>query len=613
MNSMLVRFRNLNLALRLSLGLFLGHVAGGATLPPTSGPDASVSLTGSNAKAGDAISAVFSAGVLTVTGDSQGNTLTVSRDVAGAIFVNGGALPVTGGVPTIANTTLIRMLGLGGNDTLVVDHANGLMPPAHLLGGDGDDTLTGSANDDVLEGGAGNDTLLGRQGNDRLLGGAGNDILNGGTGSDEIVGDKGDDQIVWFPGDGSDRIEGDGGQDTLTFHAANIGEIIDLSANGKRLRFFRNIGNATLDCSGVERVIVRALGGADQVSINDLSGTDVRNVIVDLSGSVGGGDGQEDTIFVHGTEGKDQIAVAGSINGVDVLGLTAAVTVVGAEPGLDELVINARGGDDVVDASAVQAGAIDLSLNGGAGNDELIGGAGNDLLIGGPGSDVASGGAGDDTFAWNPGDGSDVFEGGVGYDALLCHGANVAEKVDITANGERMRFTRDVSNVAMDCGGIEEVRFHALGGADTITVNDLSGTSVTKVALHLAGPIGPGDSEADTVIVYGSNGDDVVIVAGDATGVSVQGLAAMVSIVGSESALDQLSVRMLAGEDVVEASALQAGVIQLTCDGGLGSDVLIGSAGPDVLIGGDGDDVLIGGPGVDVLDGGLGSNILLQD
>lgn len=614
MNSVFVSLRNLHPALGLTLGLCLGNVVWGAPSSSIEVSQNAVPVGPGASKAGsESVSAVFSGGILTVTGDSQGNTLTASRDATGTILVNGGAVPVTGGIPTIANTTLIRIVGLGGDDVLRVDGSD--LPPAHLLGGDGNDTLTGSANADVLEGGAGNDTLFGGPGDDRLLGGPGNDTLVGGMGSDEILGDKGDDQIIWNPGDGSDRIEGDAGKDTLTFNGANIGEIIDLSANGKRLRFFRNIANATLDCDGIERVIYRALGGADQVTVNDLIGTDVRNVTVDLSSSLGAGDGQGDTIFVNGTEGNDHIDVIGSANGVDVLGLTAVVTVVGAEPGLDELAINARGGNDVVDASAVQAGAIDLTLNGGTGDDELIGGAGNDLLIGGQGIDVAFGGAGDDTFAWNPGDGSDVFEGGVGYDALLFNGANIGEKVDISANGQRLRFSRDIASVMVDCGEIEEVRFHALGGADTITVNDLSGTGVGKVALDLAGATGPavGDTQADTIVVHGTNGDDVAIIAGDAAGVSVLGLAATVTITGNEPLLDQLVVRVFAGDDVVEASGLQAGAIQLTADGGLGGDILIGSAGADMLLGGEGDDVLLGGPGADVLDGGPGNNVVIQD
>jgi Ca2+-binding RTX toxin-like protein len=124
---------------------------------------------------------------------------------------------------------------------------------------------------------------------------------------------------------------------------------------------------------------------------------------------------------------------------------------------------------------------------------------------------------------------------------------------------------------------------------------------------------GAGDNQADIVVVNGSNGDDVVTIAGDAAGVSVLGLAASVNVAGSEQALDQLIIHMLAGDDVVDASALQAGAIQLTADGGLGADILIGSAGADVLLGSDGDDVLLGGPGVDVLDGGPGANIIIQD
>ena len=114
------------------------------------------------------------------------------------------------------------------------------------------------------------------------------------------------------------------------------------------------------------------------------------------------------------------------------------------------------------------------------------------------------------------------------------------------------------------------------------------------------------------MIVQGTNGDDVDLVVGDATGVTVLGLAAQVNITGSEAANDRLTINALAGDDVVEASGLAAGAIQLTADGGDGDDVLIGSDGNDVLLGGAGDDVLLGGPGIDVLDGGDGDDIEIQ-
>jgi len=562
----------------------------------------------------ESISAVFAGGILTITGDDQDNALTASRDSAGTILVNGGVIPVTGGVPTVTNTTLIRILGLGGNDVILVDDTNGPMPPSNLFGGEGDDTLTGSANADVLDGGPGNDTLFGRDGNDRLIGGPGNDILNGGRGDDELLGGEGDDQIIWNPGDGSDVVEGEDGQDVLIFNGSNAKEHVDLSANGQRLRFFRDVANITMDCDGIESVIFNALGGADQVTVNDLTGTQVTNVVVDLLASSGSGDKEGDVVLVNGTQTNDNITVTGSTNGVTVLGLTATVTVIGGEQSVDELVINALAGTDIVDASGVQAGAIDLTLNGGDGDDMLIGGEGNDLLIGGRGNDAMFGGAGDDTFVWNPGDGSDVIEGQAGEDTMLFNGANIAEKIDISANGQRLRFSRDIANITMDCNGVEVIQFNALGGADTITVNDLSGTGVEQVNLNLATPpdSGTGDGAADTVVVTGTTGSDVVIVTGTPAGVSVLGLSAIVSIVGTEPTLDRLMILLLDGDDVLEASSLQDGVIALTVDGGPGDDVIVGSSGADVLLGGEGDDVLEGGPGLDTLDGGPGNNTLIQ-
>src|SRR5207302_3064633 len=136
-------------------------------------------------------------------------------------------------------------------------------------------------------------------------------------------------------------------------------------------------------------------------------------------------------------------------------------------------------------ASALPAGVVKLTVDGGAGNDSivgsagddmLLGGDGNDTIVGGRGSDVALMGAGDDTFVWNPGDGSDTVEGQAGNDTMLFNGANIAEKIDVSASGPRVRFTRDVANIVMDLNGVEGINFNALGGADTITVNDLSGT-----------------------------------------------------------------------------------------------------------------------------------------
>ena len=62
-------------------------------------------------------------GVLSETGDNLGNTITTSRDAAGQIFVNGGAVSIDGGQPTFANTTEIEVSGGNGNDTISLDNA----------------------------------------------------------------------------------------------------------------------------------------------------------------------------------------------------------------------------------------------------------------------------------------------------------------------------------------------------------------------------------------------------------------------------------------------------------------------------------------------------------
>jgi Ca2+-binding RTX toxin-like protein len=221
-------------------------------------------------------------------------------------------------------------------------------------------------------------------------------------------------------------------------------------------------------------------------------------------------------------------------------------------------------------------------------------------------------GAGDDTFVWNPGDDNDTLEGQVGFDAMAFNGANVAENIDISANGGRVIFFRNVASVTMDLNDVEGIDFNALGGADNVAVGDLSGTDVTEVDTNLSAAGGGGDVQPDNVIVQGTNGDDVAVVTGDASGISAFGLAARVNITGSEVANDRLTVNALAGDDVVEASTLAAGAIGLTENGGVGNDVLIGSDGDDVLLGGPGDDVLLGGLGSDVLDGGDGDDIEIQ-
>ena len=142
----------------------------------------------------------------------------------------------------------------------------------------------------------------------------------------------------------------------------------------------------------------------------------------------------------------------------------------------------------------------------------VLGGDGNDSVVGGRGDDVALLGADNNTFSWNPGDGSDTVEGQDGADTLQFNGANINEKFDLSANGSRLRFTRDIANIVMDVNGVESVQLLVRGGADLITIDDLTGTNVTNVNVEL----GVADGAVDRVIVNGTIGDDNISVVGEA-------------------------------------------------------------------------------------------------
>jgi Ca2+-binding RTX toxin-like protein len=420
----------------------------------------------------------------------------------------------------------------------------------------------------------------------------------------------GDDTFVWAPGDGNDTVEGQAGNDTLRFIGANAAENISIFANGGRAIFFRDVANVTMDNDDVETIRFEALGGVDNITVGDMTGTDVKTVALDLTNPNGvGGDGALDTVTVAGSNAADTIVVNTASDGlVSVTGLAARVDIEGADTS-DRLVINALGGDDVVNASGLQG--MSLTVNGGLGADVMIGSSGDDLFVGGDGNDTALMGAGDDTFVWNPGDDNDTIEGQAGNDTMLFNGANIAENINIFANGGRALFFRDVASVLMDTNDVEVFDFNALGGADNITVGDLSGTDVNRVNLDLAAAGGAADGAADTVNVQATAGDDFITLSMVDGALVVDGLSAQVVIEHFDPTLDTLRIFGLGGDDVIDASNLPMGSARLVLDGGLGNDVLLASADGSTLLGGEGDDILLGSIGNDVLDGGAGDNIVI--
>jgi Ca2+-binding RTX toxin-like protein len=610
--------------------------------------------------------------VLTITGNNAASTLTLRTGVTAS------QLQIDVGDDGSAEYTFDRgafekivVDASGGNDVVLVRELGGAFTAEEQV------TIQGGAGDDVIQGGVGPETLLGGGGVDTILGGLGIDQINLGAG---------DDTAIWDPGGASDVLVGGDGLDLLQLRLANAGEQIALTASGDHLRLTRDLGTVTIDGLGDEHVAMATRGGADRVVVGDLTAAGVARVDVDLESAIAGqGDALADAVVLAATPAAD-VASVWSDGAAVVASLGGAeVRVTGGEPALDRFVIEGDAADRVEvvgtagadtitaisDAGAVvydggayntlvapvagvpvtvlglggndtitalggiltplvfDGGEGEDTLRGGPGADVLLGGLGNDLVDGNQGADVAFLGDGDDTFQWYPGDGSDTVEGGAGADTHAFHGSNIAERLDVRANGARTTLTRDIATISTDLNAVERIAMRVLGGADVITVH--TGVDVT-VDVDLLGSTGAGDAIADTVVVAGG-----VTVSGANGAVTAIAGTADVTVRSGEPALDRLSVSGsvdvvgTAGADTIAAFADSSTGTVLVDGGGYGVLVspvagssvrLVGSGGDDwlgvtggtlfplILDGGEGADTLIGGAGPDVLFGGAGHDVV---
>jgi Ca2+-binding RTX toxin-like protein len=453
----------------------------------------------------------------------------------------------------------------------------------NLIGGSGNDSLTGNNLVNLLNGGDGNDTLIGGGGNDILLGGNGDDVLNGGT--------------------GADQLNGGAGNDTATYTDSTSGVIIDLS--NAVISAGRGTGDAfgdtytsieTIQGSSHSDYIYAGSSGAPNVFLGNgasgsitVSGTQFTGDTVDFSGSttalqasllndtVGGqsfasggwalgaqftgianlvGTSQNDTLegdaqanILIGNGGNDTLV--GTMGGNDTLiaslgsqsladysqftnGITLDLSLINAGGYSEVSVVNSSQKDSLQNIENIigSAGNDSISgdssansLSGGAGNDTLSGGAGNDTLVGGIGNDVLIGGSG-----------ADVLDGGSGINTVSYETAASAVEANL-------------ANVSVNTGDA--------AGDTYITIQNLTGSTFNDV---LSG-------DAGNNLIAGGLGDDT----------------------------------------------LSGGGGQDTLDGGSGIDVLIGTGSVVDLLGGDGNDILYSGIGLDTLSGGSGDDIMYSN
>lgn len=248
-----------------------------------------------------------------VTG-SSGDNIIVGSNGGNVLVGNGGndSLTGLGGGDDIDGGT--------GNDTFFFTIGDG---NDDYTGGTGSDTIdlsgiTGNTTINLASGSAsgtqiGNDTLsgienvIGGSGNDTITGSTLANILRGGAGTDVINAGNGNDTFVAVAGDGNDTYNGQGGTDTLDLSAITTATTVRLDT-GTQTASGVSIGNDTL--SSIERIIGGS--GIDTITAGNAPETFTGNGGADIfqfrsAGAIGSGAGNRAVItdFTHGVDKID--------------------------------------------------------------------------------------------------------------------------------------------------------------------------------------------------------------------------------------------------------------------------------------------------------------------
>ncbi|HPX61715.1 MAG TPA: calcium-binding protein [Deltaproteobacteria bacterium] len=479
-----------------------------------------------------------------------------------------------------------NLIGSAGNDTI-----NGGGGNDYLAGGIGSDILNGEAGNDTLMGGNGTDTLRGGDGDDSLDGGAGNDLMDGGVGADILAGGTGLDTIHGGEGDnlfnagaGNDSLYGGSGVDTYVFNRGDGQDtIIEIGQSVDVLRFGSGIAASDITFSRmIKDLVISVNGSTDQIKIKSWSNTDV------YPGWWGdhGGSQVERFEFADGTA-WDKSYILSLLNSIPVTGTDGNDvrpwnsysdnddnTISPWQVGTDTVLLG-LGGDDalsslamlnrygyywtVYDEQIFNSRYVNVTMDGGAGNDFLSGYAGND------------------TYVFNKGGGQDII--------------NETSYSQLTSYSGEMYFG----------GGFDTLQF-----GEGIIANDIS---MARDNYNLILRVN-GTSDQVTICGWGNNqGFDESIVDSRIDQVKFAD-GTVWSAADIWSMLDKPIVGT-SGSDSLYAWAKGNAILE----GMAGNDIIVGNKGNDTLIGGLGADNMYGGAGDDtyIFNLGDGQDTIIED
>lgn len=539
----------------------------------------------------------------------------------------------------------------------------------NVIGGSGNDRMTGDGKANKLEGGLGNDTLVGGMGADTLDGGGGNnavsyesstqavvvsllvdaentggeatgdkllniqnltgsngaDILTGNAYNNILFGGKGDDTLIG--GEGADNLNGGDDIDTADYSATNqavsINMVTGVGAGGHaqddRLISIEKIAGSTsaedtLNYADSKTFVKVSL--ADKSLFTGFENISGSNFNDEISGDANankleGGTGNDTLV---GGAGSDTLTGGGGVDTASYAAATGAVTVSLAS---GRGTLGDADGDVLIGITNLIGGNGTDTMTGDAGDNSIAGGANNDLLVGGAGNDTLDGGAGGDIM--HGGSGNDIYyvdvASGTAIDAIV---ELFNEGADTVQSSVNFTLGQNLENLTLS------------GKADGGNGNDLNNTIVgSNSASTLDGKDGhdsiTGGNAADKLIgglgddtLDGGSGSDWVDYSAATNQMTVDlkssGTSVVSFLIGTvDQGLDTLSnienIKTGSGNDNISATG--SSDIANTIYAGAGDDTVSGGDGADALYGEDGNDSLTGGAGTDSVYGGIGNDTLI--
>ncbi len=427
-----------------------------------------------------------------------------------------------------------------------------------------------------------------------LVGGLGNDDLTGGAYGDTLIGGSASDRLRGYAGPGT--YDGGGGVDVVLATVANDAAH-DFSLSLIDSQTAEQVANAgqsyATRWAGIEVVNLTTGAGNDTLDAR-LSSSTIVNIWDALGNTFTSGAGNDTFLINYNSLGRHEFN-AGADTDTLVLDWSAATNAVGYDgPHGNFTTYVDSYGSIYLYFSDVER----FQLTGGAGDDDLHGGAIDDILIGNNGNDRLTGLAGKGTYT-----------GGAGTDLVIATIANVTGKdfsLSLSDTQSSQRNANASESYETRWSGIEVVNLTTGGGDDTLDAS-LATATLTGIWGEQGNTFTSGAGN-DTFVTNINSLGRHDFNAGADVDTLVMDWSGAVNAVGYDGAHGNFTTYV---NSVGSIYVYYLSVERFQLKGGSNADDLHGGALDDILIGNDGNDRLTGLAGKGTYDGGAGMDFVI--